>query len=132
MRHKLKEHHLDIEVDSAGTGGWHVGECPDKRAIAIAKKKGVDISNLKARKFCHDDFDAFDKIFVMDLENRMNVLDIARDEKAKQKVDLLLNMHKPDSNAEVPDPWFGGTQDFEEVYELLNDACDSFIKTLKE
>ncbi len=113
MRHKLLKHKSTIEVDSAGTGGWHVGEPPDKRAIATARKNGVDISNLGARKFSVNDFKNFDKIYVMDCQNQREVLLLAPDEMAAKKVELLLNLLHPNSNAEVPDPWFGDEEGFE-------------------
>ncbi len=131
MRHKLKQHKINIEVDSAGTGGWHSGEAPDKRAIAIADKNNVDISKLKARKFEILDFETFDRIYVMDLQNKKDVIAQAPSDEAKQKVELLLNILSPLSNAEVPDPWFGGSKDFEAVFELLNEACNALIKKLK-
>ncbi len=131
MRHKLKEQSIDIEVDSAGTGGWQAGETPDKRAIAIASKNGVEVSNIIARKFIVDDFEKFDKIYVMDEENMRDVIVQAPNENAKQKVDLFLNVLHPSSNAIVPDPWFGGVQDFEEVFQLISSGCDALIKEWK-
>lgn len=131
MRHKINEHTLNIEVDSAGTGAWHAGEPPDKRAIAIARKNGVDVSKLIARKFTVTDFDVFDRIYVMDMENRKDVIALAPNDSVKQKVDLLLNVFHPASNAQVPDPWFGVTKDFEEVYELIDKACDALIMKIK-
>lgn len=120
-----------IEVDSAGTSSWHAGEPPDPRTIAVAKKRGVRLSDLRARPFEPADFDRFDKIFVMDRNNLEDVLAMARNEDDRAKVDLLLNQLSPGSDAEVPDPYFGGDRGFEEVFELVEKACDSILKNHK-
>ena len=131
MRAKILKYNLNIEVDSAGTGAWHAGEHPDKRAIAIAGKYGVDISQLRASKFCVEDFDRFDKIYVMDLQNKRDVLNLTSQNAASQKVELILNIPYPTTNAEVPDPWFGGNEDFDEVFRLLDYACERLVEILK-
>ena len=87
MRSKLSE---DFIVDSAGTGGWHAGELPDKRSISTAKNRGLDITNQRARQFKNSDFDSFDHIFVMDNSNYKDVLSLAPNEEAKSKVKLIL------------------------------------------
>ena len=114
---------LNITVDSAGTSNFHVGEAPDHRSTANAAKHGVDLKPLRARQFVVSDFDAFDKIYVMDKSNRQNVLNLARNEADKAKVDLLLNTCYPDTDMEVPDPYFGGEQGFENVFQLVEKAC---------
>ena len=130
LKHKAAERGVSIIVDSAGTGGWHAGEHPDKRAIHMSKKFGVDISNLVARKFTQKDFDHFDRIYVMDHSNRMDVLSMARNEMDSNKVDLLLNLNMPGSNSEVPDPWYGGEDGFRDVFEMMDDACEALINSL--
>ena len=82
MRSKLSE---DFIVDSAGTGGWHVGELPDKRSISIAKNRGLDITNQRARQFKKSDFDTFDHIFVIYNSNYKDVLALAPNEESKSK-----------------------------------------------
>ena len=77
---KSKVNHLDIEVDSAGTAAYHLGEHPDIRSIEIAKKYGIDLSNQRARQFSINDFDKFDKIYAMDTSNYANIIALARDE----------------------------------------------------
>lgn len=111
-------------VDSAGTGDWHVGSPPDKRSVATARKFGVDISQQRCRQISKSDFENFDYIYVMDNSNYKNVLAIAPNEKAKQKVKVILNELYPNQNLEVPDPYYGSLQDFEEVYTLLNEVCE--------
>lgn len=131
LRHKTT--HLDIYIDSAGTSGdYHLGSHPDRRSIANAKKHGIDISKLKARKFTVEDFDAFDHIFVMDNYNHADVLALARNESDKNKVDLILNLAFPDKNIPVPDPYYGGEEGFENVYQLLDKACDEILKMLQK
>jgi protein-tyrosine phosphatase len=124
MRSKLT---TDYHIDSAETGGWHAGEAPDKRSIQTARNHGIDISKQSARKFSITDFDTFDVIFVMDQSNYKDVINLAPNEAAKSKVQLLL-----DNSKEVPDPYYGTLEDFEQVYQLLNQACETIAKKLKQ
>lgn len=117
-------------VDSAGTGGWHSGELPDKRSIETAKNKGLDITNQRARQFKTSDFDTFDHIYVMDMSNYKNVLSLSQNEVQKSKVKLILNELFPNENVEVPDPYYGGQNGFEQVYEMLDKACDIIAEKL--
>ncbi len=123
LRKKLSEKGIEAEVDSAGTSNYHVGEKPDERAIACAARHGVDLKSLRARQFRPEDFDRFDRIFVMDLANYSDVISLARTPADREKVDLLLHVSFPDTNMEVPDPYFGGDSGFEKVYLLLDNAC---------
>lgn len=132
LRKKVKENNLPVFVDSAGTGGWHVGEAPDERMRATAKRFDVPIDELRGRQFSRTDFDQFDWIYVMDHSNRDNVLQLARNSEDKEKVELILNESMPDSDAEVPDPYFGGEQGFTAVFKLLDDATDAIIEKLKK
>ena len=120
----------DVEVDSAGTGAYHVGELPDKRSIQVANKYGIDLTSQRARQFKVSDFDDFDLIYVMDQSNRNNVLQLARDENDRNKVRLILDEIDPNANLEVPDPYFGGDSGFEHVYQLLNETCDRITRRL--
>ena len=129
MRSKLSE---DFIVDSAGTGGWHAGELPDKRSIAIARLKGLDISNQRARQFKVSDFTTFDHIFVMDNTNYKEVIALAPNEATKSKVKLILNEIFPNDNIDVPDPYYGGIDGFENVYNMLDQACDEIARKLKK
>ncbi|MDP2388664.1 MAG: low molecular weight protein-tyrosine-phosphatase [Bacteroidota bacterium] len=132
LRHIADKKGLKLLVDSAGTANYHVGESPDKRSVANAKKNGVDISMLRGRQFHVRDFDEFDHIFAMDESNLKNVLTLARNEEHKQKVELLLNTIHPNKNLPVPDPYYGTEKDFEKVFELVHKACDEFTERLKE
>lgn len=129
MRSKLSE---DFTVDSAGTGGWHAGELPDKRSIATAKNRGLDITNQRARQFKKNDFEIFDHIFVMDNSNYKDVLALAPNEEAKSKVKLILNEIFPNENVDVPDPYYGGQEGFENVFDMLDQACEEIARKLKQ
>lgn len=130
MLHLIEKHQLNIEVDSAGTAHYHIGENPDKRTIANAKKHNVDLSPLVARQFNANDFDTFDKIYVMDKSNLSNVLALAKNESHRNKVDLLLNESHPQKDMEVPDPYFGGEQGFEDVFQLVYKACEAITEKI--
>jgi len=130
MRKKVQDNQLDIYVDSAGTANYHVGGAPDTRMTATAKSKGIDISGLKARQFIVSDFDAFDLIYVMDQSNYNNVVRLARNETDIQKVQLILELRTSPHEIEVPDPYYGGQDGFEHVYQLLDESTDIIIKRL--
>lgn len=117
-------------VDSAGTGGYHIGREPDHRSIATAKKNGLDISHQKARKFTTQDFNDFDYIFVMDNSNYDDVTFLAKTTEQKQKVQLILNELFPGDNVDVPDPYYGLQNGFDMVYEMLDQATDLLAKKL--
>lgn len=127
LRKKIIDHKLNIQVDSAGTANFHVGEAPDSRAIQTAKKFGVDLSDLRGRQFTETDFDKFDHIFVMDDSNKSNVLKLARNDNDKKKVQLFLELVDEYKLKDVPDPWFGGDEGFIEVFEMLEKACENFL-----
>ena len=114
----------EFEVDSAGTGGWHAGEAPDPRSVAIAKENGLDISTQRGRQFSVTDYDRFDHIFVMDNSNYRDVIRLARNDQDKQKVSMILDAIFPGENVDVPDPYYGGSDGFANVYDMLDQACD--------
>jgi len=128
LRSKVFSHKTFI--DSAGTGGYHIGALPDKRSISIASVNGIDINDQKARKFVVQDFDQFDLIYVMDQSNYRNVTDLARNEQDVSKVKLILNEVFPGEDLDVPDPYYGGEFGFKNVYNMLNEACDVISKKL--
>ena len=130
MRKKVQDNQLDIYVDSAGTANYHVGGAPDTRMTATAKSKGIDISGLKARQFIVSDFDAFDLIYVMDQSNYNNVVRLARNETDIQKVQLILELRTSPHEIEVPDPYYGGQDGFEHVYQLLDESTDIILKRI--
>ena len=132
LQHKNDQQNLGLEIDSAGTSNYHVGEAPDKRMQAKAAEYGIDISNQRGRQFTAADFDAFDYIFPMDTSNYTNVMRLARNEDDRNKVKLFLDYIAPGEEMSVPDPYYGGDEGFEEVFQLLNKATDVFIESLNE
>ncbi len=126
---KSKVDPANIFVDSAGTAGYHVGHGPDPRSIEVAKEHHIDISGQRCRKFQEEDFYSFDHIFVMDKENYSNVCALAPSEDHKKKVRLLLE-RTDSAYREVPDPYYGGQDGFEEVYHLIDKACDMLLQDL--
>ncbi len=119
-------------VDSAGTGNWHVGKKPDERSIATALKNGLDISNQKGKHFTSKDFDNYDYIYVMDSSNYDDVLLLAKNEKHKSKVKLILDVLFPNENVDVPDPYYGLQNGFDMVYEMLDESTNLLAKKLLE
>lgn len=112
-----------FSVDSAGTGSWHVGHAPDKRSIATAKNHNLDISNQRGKQFQKADFSNFDYIYVMDKSNYDDVIALADKPEQKQKVQIILNELFPGENVDVPDPYYGLENGFENVYSMLDEAC---------
>ncbi|MFO0322645.1 MAG: low molecular weight protein-tyrosine-phosphatase [Bacteroidota bacterium] len=127
----IHEKNIQLEVDSAGTSDFHIGEMPDLRTIENAKNHGVNLTTLRARQFSEKDFDTFDKIYVMDQSNFTNVLALCKNDEQSQKVDLLLNTIYPGKNLQVPDPYFGGEEGFEKVFKMVNEACLKIITIQK-
>lgn len=121
FKNRLEKELPGIFIDSAGTGGWHEGQCPDQRSVSIAKKFGTDISSQKARKIRQDDLDTFDLIFTMDRENLKDVKSMAISREQQDKIHLLLD-YAGMGMKDVPDPYYGGDRDFEDVYTLLDEA----------
>ncbi|MCG2610556.1 low molecular weight phosphotyrosine protein phosphatase [Flavobacterium sp. SM15] len=117
-------------VDSAGTGGWHVGQEPDKRSILTAKNRGLDITGQRGRQFSKNDFENFDYIYVMDHSNYKNVIALAPNQDAKSKVKMILNELFPNENVDVPDPYYGGQNGFEQVFDMLDEACSILAEKL--
>ena len=120
----------NVYVDSAGTGHWHIGNKPDLRSIEVAKKHQLDITDQRGRQFSKQDFDDFDYIFVMDNSNKKDVLSIARNDSDKEKIHLILNEIFPNENMDVPDPYYGGSEGFQNVYRMLDLSCDSIANRL--
>jgi len=130
FRHKSSQLNVNILVDSAGTGGWHAGQAPDPRSIEKASEYGIDISKQKARKFSQEDFSNFDIIYAMDGSNFSDIIAMAKSQEEMDKVKIILNERYPSENKPVPDPYYGGEEGFENVYHLLNDACDKILEKL--
>ena len=119
-------------VDSSGTSAYHIGLQPDERSIAVAKNYGIDINKKRARQFQVTDFDIFDIIYVMDKNNFQDILSLARNNHDKQKVKMILNEIHPNKNKSVPDPYYGGEEGFENVFKMLDKACEIISKNIQK
>ena len=124
----LKSKAKNLEVDSAGTAGYHIGKQPDIRSIDIAKKHDIDLTSQRARQFSTRDFDDFNKIYVMDNDNYSKIISLARNQEDMDKVDLILNEIYPKEYKSVPDPYYGGDEGFQNIYNLLETSCEVIAK----
>lgn len=120
-----------IQVDSAGTGDWHVGKAPDQRMQAAALSRGYDLSGLRARQIQPEDLDAFDYVLVMDEQNKTDVEDLASELEHMDKIRLLLS-YNPSAISEVPDPYYGGESGFHQVIDLVESACKRLLIQLRK
>jgi protein-tyrosine phosphatase len=122
---------LEFQVDSAGTGGYHVGQAPDPRTRAAALRRGYDLSLLRARVVEPPDFERFDLILAMDREN---LLDLKRraPRSAHERVRLFLEFAPELGTTDVPDPYYGGSNGFEEVLDLVEAASRGLIRHVRE
>lgn len=123
LQHLADAKDLGWQIDSAGTGDWHIGHAPDRRSIAVAKKYGVDISAQRAQHFTADLFDAFDYILVMDRQNYKDVVRLARTDEDRDKVRLFLD------DDIVPDPYYDDSL-FEPVYKMVERRCTQLMTEL--
>lgn len=120
-----------IYVDSAGTGDWHVGRPPDKRATQAAKQRGYDLSPLRARQFSAEDLQVFDYILAMDQENLQGILAL-KSQPQRGHVGLFLQFAKNAEYKEVPDPYYGGSKGFERVLDLIESASHGLLEHLQK
>ena len=129
LAHKTK--HLNFEVDSAGTAAYHVGKLPDSRSIEIAEKYNIDLSQQRARQFSRADFDAFDIIYAMDTNNYAHLISLSSNETERKKVRMILNEINPNACESVPDPYYGGGDGFQKIYDMLDKVCDKIIQNIE-
>lgn len=127
MKEKIKQHGLDWQVDSAGTSSHHAGELPDPRSIKTAKDHGLDITDQRSRPFRGYDLEEFDLIFAMDTSNYSDILKHVQNEAEKNKVKLIMNESSPSQNISIPDPYYGEFG-YENVYQMLDEACDKIVE----
>lgn len=130
--HKIKEKGLEnfFEADSCGTSNYHIGIQPDSRTVKNALRNGVIMNHL-GRQLCQEDLDDFDFIFAMDQSNRTNILRLKNAGKHAHKINLMREFD-PESKGEVPDPYYGGEKEFQEVFDILDRTLENFIRHLKE
>tara|TARA_Y100001968_G_scaffold207952_1_gene191087 strand:+ start:898 stop:1371 length:474 start_codon:yes stop_codon:yes gene_type:complete len=133
FKQKIKNRNLEnfFIVDSAGTGGWHVGNLPDRRMCETAKARGIELIS-RSRQIKENDLYEFDHIFVMDNNNLKAVKSLIKDQSylLSSKIKLILSYSENYKLDEVPDPYYGGQNGFDEVLDLLDDAIDGLIKSL--
>lgn len=127
MKTKLPENFF---VDSAGTISMHEGKHPDSRSIKIAANHGIDISKQKSRPIVKSDFEIFDKIYCMDIHVYQEVISRTNNEEYRQKVSLFLEAAGNHQNTEVPDPYWGDLNDFENVFQMLDEGCNTIARQL--
>ena len=133
MRHLLREQGLEDEifVDSAGTGAWHAGNPPDRRATAAARARGIVLEGA-ARQVRPSDFDEYDLLLVADRENLADVRALAPHDAARAKVRLLRSYDPAaDGDLDVPDPYSGGPDGFEDVLDLVDAACRGLLAAIR-
>ena len=128
FRHMVRQAGLDdiVKVDSAGTHAFHAGETPDKRAQAIAAKRGFDIADLRARQVQDKDFEAYDLILAMDWDN-LGLLQQIAPKNAHHKLQLLMRFATEHESATIPDPYYGAQQGFEQAFDFIEDACAGLL-----
>jgi protein-tyrosine phosphatase len=117
-------------VDSAGTSNYHIGELPDSRSIKVAKKHHIDITNQRGRQFTVADFNTFDLIYAMDTSNYRDIIQLAQTPNDISKVKLILDEIPNFNLKDVPDPYYGGVNGFDNVYHMLDLACNSIAKKI--
>lgn len=132
LRQKLVEAGMsrEVVVDSVGTHAWHAGEPPDRRAISHARKRGYDLTDLRARVVTRDDFENCDFILAMDWGN-LDLLEDQCPEIHRGKLGRLMQHARQHREPVVPDPYQGGAAEFERVLDLVEDACDGFVEFLQ-
>jgi protein-tyrosine phosphatase len=130
-RHLAAQRGLDgrVELDSAGTGAWHAGEPPDRRAQAEARRRGIDLSGQRARAVRPEDFARFDHILAMDADN-LAQLRAACPAEHRHKIRRLLDLAPELGVADVPDPYYGGSDGFRRVFDLVERACGALLDEL--
>ena len=126
-----KGKHLNIEVDSAGTAAYHIGKKPDIRSIEIANKYFINLNQQRARQFSRADFDKFDIIYAMDTNNYAHLISLASTETERNKIRMILNEINPKAYQSVPDPYYGEENGFQEIYNMLDKACDKIIQNIE-
>ena len=131
LRARLKASPMsaEVEVDSAGIGGWHAGQAPDRRAITCARSHGVDISMQRARQLRQEDFTRFDWLLCADAGNLREVLRMAPPD-ARPRVMLLMEWAGVAAGGEIPDPYAGGAEEFEQVWRLVDSAAQAVVARL--
>jgi protein-tyrosine phosphatase len=128
LQEKALKAGLNWQVESAGTNGYHTDEPPHYLSIKVAAHNGIDISKQRSRRFTRADFDEFDLIYAMANDVLDDMKRIGKNNFDSKKVNLFLEESFPGQEKDVPDPWNGPETDYHEVFEIINNNCDSIIK----
>jgi protein-tyrosine phosphatase len=128
LRKKFLENNVSGSIESAGFESFNINDAPEERAVKIAALHGIDITSKKAKLFTEDDFDRFDKIFVMDLKSMQDAKDFARNENDLGKLDYLMNLLEPGKNLSIADPYNSGFDECEKVFEIMDKACEKITE----
>ena len=120
-----------IEIDSAGTHAYHIGKPPDERTLSAAMRRGIDLSYRRGRQVNRKDFDAFDFVLCMDRENHKDLVAVGGPT-AKGKLHLFLDFAPHQKHREVPDPYFGGPEGFEQVLDLVQIASEGLLADIRK
>ena len=131
LRDLAAKEELDLRTDSAGTSHFHIGEAPDHRATAAMAQHGIDITDLRARQVSAADFARFDLLLAMDESNLADLKALAPDAESAAKAKLIMDFAPEHPVRSVPDPYYGGDDGFEQVFEMLNDACMRMVQRMK-
>ncbi|HMC98078.1 MAG TPA: low molecular weight protein-tyrosine-phosphatase [Flavobacteriales bacterium] len=131
LREMARKEGLDVTTDSAGTSDYHVDDPPDPRAQAAMRKHGIDISDLRGRQFVAEDFERFDLLLAMDASNLRDMQGIASNKELARKAKLLMDYAPQHQHREVPDPYYGGDEGFDEVYVMVTEACRNLLKDVR-
>lgn len=126
-----KTKHLNVTVDSAGTAGYHIGRPPDSRSIEIASRNSINIENQRARQFTRSDFKEFDIIYAMDTSNYSHLIALTDTQEERKKIRMILNEVAGSSYRSVPDPYYGGSDGFQKIYNILEEACEKIVKKIE-
>jgi len=131
LRELARQRGLDLRIDSAGTGSYHEGEAPDRRAQAAMQRQGIDIGDLRARQLTAADFDRFDLLLAMDAHNQRDMRRLAPNVALAQKAQLIMDHAPAHALREVPDPYYGGDAHFDAVYHMLHEACGNLLNDVR-
>ncbi len=132
FQHLVNQSGLELyfEIDSAGTGAWHVGQPANSKSQSVAQERGVELHSV-ARKLVHSDLEYFDMIVAMDFNNREDILSMSNRSDLHEKVILLRDFDPDPDDGQVPDPYHGEMDGFNEVYDIVNRSCEELLDFLK-
>lgn len=133
FRQLVREQNLEdlIEIDSAGTAAFHIGKSPDERSTQVARGRGIEMKDLRARKVDFGDFIVYDYILAMDESNYSNLRDLALPEHF-DKISMFLDFAEDWDEREVPDPYYGGSEGFDRVFDMVTDASEGLLRHIQE